>query len=171
MLGVNVWRGMLGVDRATVIESVEEDGEGSLVARVRPRRDSKRRCGRCGVRAAGYDRGEGRRRWRTLDLGTVKCFLEAEAPRVDCPEHGPTVAQVPWARHDAGHTFAFDDQAAWLVTHTATSTLCELMRIAWRTVGAIIDRVVADGRAAHDPFDGLVRIGLDEISYKKGTGT
>jgi len=54
VLGVNVWRGMLGVDRATVIESVEEDAEGSLVARVRPRRDSKRRCGRCGVRAAGY---------------------------------------------------------------------------------------------------------------------
>jgi hypothetical protein len=34
VLGVNVWRGMLGVDRATVIESVEEDAEGSLVARV-----------------------------------------------------------------------------------------------------------------------------------------
>ena len=29
------------------------------------------------------------------------------------------------------------------------------MRVAWRTVGSIIDRVVADGRAAHDPFDGL----------------
>jgi len=27
---------------------------------------------------------------------------------------------------------------------------------------------VADGRAAHDPFSGLVRIGIDEISYKKG---
>jgi len=168
VLGVNVWRGVLGVDRATVIESIEEDQEGAVVARVRPRRDSKRRCGRCGARASRYDRGEGRRRWRTLDLGTVRCYLESDAPRVDCPEHGPTVAQVPWARHDAGHTFAFDDQAAWLVTHTAKSTLCELLRIAWRTVGAIIDRVVADGRAAHDPFDGLERIGLDEISYKKG---
>jgi transposase len=87
---------------------------------------------------------------------------------VSCPEHGPTVAQVPWARHGAGHTRFFDDQVAWLVTHTAKSTVCELMRIAWRTVGSIIDRVVADGRAAHDPFDGLTRIGIDEISYKKG---
>jgi transposase len=42
------------------------------------------------------------------------------------------------------------------------------MRVAWRTVGAIIARVVADGRAAHDPFEGLVRIGIDEISYKRG---
>jgi transposase len=168
VLGATVWRRVLGVDRATVIEAVEEDEDDSIVAHVRPRRDSKRRCGRCGQRAPGYDQGEGRRRWRALDLGTVRCYLEADSPRVDCPTHGPTVAQVPWARHDTGHTRDFDDLAAWLVTHTAKSTLCELLRIAWRTVGSIIDRVVADGRAAHDPFDGLRRIGLDEISYKRG---
>ena len=86
MLGTKVWRHVLGVDRATVIEAVEVDeSDNAVVAHVRPRRDSKRRCGRCGVRAPTYDRGEGRRRWRALDLGTVKCFLESEAPRVDCP--------------------------------------------------------------------------------------
>src|SRR5487761_1181119 len=42
------------------------------------------------------------------------------------------------------------------------------MRVAWRTVGSVISRVVAEGRAAHDPFDGLRRIGIDEISYKRG---
>jgi len=36
VLDINVWRGVLGVDRATVIESIEEDGEGAVVARVRP---------------------------------------------------------------------------------------------------------------------------------------
>lgn len=49
--------------------------------------------------APGYDRGEGRRRWRHLDLGVVRSFIEAEAPRVRCPEHGVVVAWVPWARH------------------------------------------------------------------------
>ncbi len=169
MLGANVWRRVLGVDRATVIEEIDFDEESeTVVVHVRPRRATKRRCGRCGVRAPGYDQGEGRRNWRALDLGTMQCFLQADSPRVNCPDHGPTVAQVPWARHGAGHTRFFDDQVAWLVTHTAKSTVCELMRIAWRTVGSIIDRVVADGRAAHDPFSGLVRIGIDEISYKKG---
>ena len=56
------------------------------------------------------------------DLGVVMC-----SPRVSCPTHGPTVAQVPWARHGAGHTRDFDDALAWLVTHTAKSTVCELM--------------------------------------------
>ncbi|MGH9087407.1 MAG: ISL3 family transposase [Acidimicrobiales bacterium] len=160
---------MLGVDKATVIESVglDEDDE-VIVAHVRPRRSTKRRCGRCGARAPGYDQGEGRRRWRALDLGTVQSYLEADSPRVDCPAHGPTVAQVPWARHGAGHTYDFDDAVAWLVTHSPKSTVGELMRVAWRTVGAIVSRVVDDGRAAHDPFDGLTRLGIDEISYKRG---
>jgi transposase len=169
VLGSKVWRRVLGVDRATVIESVELDEvANTVVVQVRPRRSSKRRCGRCARLAPGYDQGEGRRRWRALDVGPVMCFLESDAPRVACPEHGPTVAQVPWARHGAGHSYAFDDTVAWLVTHTAKSTVCELLRVAWRTVGSIVERVVADGRAGHDPFSGLTRIGIDEISYKKG---
>jgi transposase len=100
---------VLGVDRATVIERVEVDERANaVIAHVRPRRGSKRRCGRCGRVAPLYDRGEGRRRWRAIDLGAVMCLLESDAPRVHCPTHGPTVAQVPWARHGAGHTRDFE---------------------------------------------------------------
>jgi transposase len=93
--------------------------------------------------------------------------LEAEAPRVRCREHGPTVVWVPWARHGAGHTLAFDDTVAWLAVRCSKSAVCELMRIAWRTVGAIVARVWADTEAQLDRFAGLRRIGIDEISYKK----
>src|SRR5690606_6402338 len=89
-------------------------------------------------------------------------------PRVNCAEHGPTVIQVPWARHNAGHTRAFDDTVAWLATHTSKTAITVLLRIAWATVGAIVARVVEEARAEVDPFDGLVRIGIDEISYKRG---
>lgn len=87
---VRVWRSVLGVEN-TVVESVglEPDGDGEvLVARVRPTRSRRGRCRRWRRRCAGYDRGEGRRRWRGLDLGTVRVYLEADAPRVACPEHG-----------------------------------------------------------------------------------
>lgn len=169
MLSVTVWRRLLGVCDRTVIERVEFDEEAdAVVAHVRPRRLKKRRCGRCGRRASGYDQGEGRRRWRALDLGEVRSFVEADAPRVNCPEHGPTVIQVPWARHGAGHTRAFDDTVAWLAVHTSKTAVVELLRIAWATVGAIVTRVVDEARAARDPFDGLCRIGIDEISYKRG---
>jgi transposase len=78
------------------------------------------------------------------------------------------VASVPWARHDAGHTYAFDDTVAWLATQSSKSMVTALMRVAWRTVGSIIARVWADIDARHDRFAGLRRIGIDEISYKRG---
>ena len=166
-----VWRRLLGVEK-TVVEGVEVeeelDGTVSLVARVRPTSRVASRCGVCGRRSGRYDAGEGRRRWRGLDFGEVMVFLESDAPRVRCREHGVVVAQVPWARHNAGHTYAFDQQVAWLATQASKSAITVLMRIAWRTVGAIITRVWADVEAGTDRLEGLTRIGIDEISYKKG---
>jgi transposase len=102
-----------------------------------------------------------------LDAGICRVFIEADAPRVNCKEHGPTVAAVPWARHGAGHTRDFDDLAAWLAVHTSKSAVTQLLRIAWRTVGAIVTRVNADTDATVDRLSGLRRIGIDEISYKR----
>ena len=164
-----LWARAIGVDRRVVIEGVEvaEDDE-VIVVSCRLRRNAALRCGVCERRSGRYDAGEGRRRWRSLDAGTTRVFIEADAPRVRCRDHGVTVAAVPWARHGAGHTRAFDDQVAWLVTHTSKTAVVALMRIAWRTVGAIAARVVADAREVRDPFDGLERIGIDEISYRRG---
>jgi transposase len=164
----SVWRALLGVEK-TVVEDLEFDqDECLLVARVRPTASARSRCGRCGRRSPGYDGGAGRRRWQALDLGTIQAVLEADAPRVSCPEHGVVVAAVPWARHDAGHTRYFDDQAAWLAVACSKTAVTQLMRIAWRTVGAIVTRVAADAMAGTDRFAGLRRIGIDEISYKRG---
>jgi len=165
---VSLWRALLGVEK-TVIERVEFDEDAELlVAHVRPTGRARSRCGVCGRRRPGYDPGEGRRRWRSLDLGTMRAVLEADAPRVRCPQHGVVVASVPWARHDAGHTYAFDETVAWLTTQSSKSTVTGLMRIAWRTVGSIITRVWDDIEAHCDRLAGLRRIGIDEISYKKG---
>jgi len=78
------------------------------------------------------------------------------------------VAQVPWARHGAGHTCEFDAQVAWLVTQCSKRGVSELMRIAWHSVGAIIERVWEDTASTFDRFADLTRIGVDEISYKRG---
>ena len=150
-----VWAGLLGIEHA-VIEGLEfDEDEQLLVAHVRPSRSRRGRCGRCERRCRGYDQGHGRRRWRTLDLGVVRAVLEADAPRVSCPEHGVVVAAVPWARHDAGHTRTFDDTVAWLAVQCSKTAVTDLMRIAWRTVGAVITRVSADIDAKVDRLDGL----------------
>jgi transposase len=159
---------VFGVEK-TVVEAVEFDAEQQLlIGHVRPTARVRSRCGVCDRRCRGYDSGQGRRRWRTLDVGIIRAVLEADAPRVSCPAHGVVVAAVPWARHGAGHSYLFDDQVAWLAVHTSKTATSALMRVAWRTVGSIITRVAADAVTGSDRFANLRRIGIDEISYKKG---
>jgi transposase len=156
----------LGVD--TVIESVEleagERGEEVLVARVRVKAGAARRCSRCHRRCPGYDASAKPRRWRGLDLGSTRVFLQARTSRVVCPEHGVVVAAVPWARPGSRFTHAFEDTAAWLICHATLSMVAILLRIAWRSVSDILTRVVADGAGQTDRLAGLRRIGIDEIS-------
>jgi transposase len=159
---------MLGLGDETVVEKIVFDSDGTLVARVRPRRGTPARCGRCGRRAPRYDQGEGRRRWRVLDVGTLQAFIEAESPRVNCAQHGPTVVAVAWARHGARHSHQFDQTVTWLARYCAKRTVALLFRVAWETVGAIITRAMSDVDAVGDRWDNVRRIGIDEVSYQKG---
>jgi hypothetical protein len=59
-------------------------GGGAVVVAVRPNWRERDRCGICRRRSHGFDLGEGRRRWRALDLGTTFAYVGAEAPRVSC---------------------------------------------------------------------------------------
>jgi transposase len=163
-----VWKRLLGVEHTVVEEVVFDEEADAVVAMVRPTRSRRRRCAVCQRRCSGYDQGEGRRRWRGLDLGVVRVFLEADAPRVRCPAHGVVVAAVPWARHGAWFTRAFEDTAAWLAVHTSRVAVAELLRVAWRTVGRMVTRVAQEAGQDIDRLAGLRRIGIDEISYRKG---
>ena len=109
-----VVRTVLGLCRGVVLggwELTDRAGSGSrpkLVVQVRVRAGRRGRCGRCHTVAAWYDRGDGESRWRHVDVAFAVCELVADAPRVRCPDHGPTVAEVPWARHDTAFTRAFE---------------------------------------------------------------
>jgi transposase len=80
--------------------------------------------------------------------------------------HGVVVQAVPFARHHSGFTRPFEDLAAFLATKTDKTTVARLLRIDWDTVGRICERVVAD-HLPGDRLDGLVHIGVDEVSWKK----
>ena len=167
MREARVWAGLLGLQRA-VVEDVFLGDEGEVVVAVRPGWRERDRCGVCRRRSPGFDLGDGRRRWRALDLGTTLAFVEAAAPRVTCRRHGVVVCAVPWARHSSRFTRAFEDQAAWLAVHTSKTAVAQLMRVAWRTVGQICERVAVEAQRDVDLLSGLRRIGIDEISHRRG---
>jgi transposase len=154
---------MLGISGATVI-GVRFTPAG-VVVRLRCRR-RRLRCP-CGYETrSGYDRRV--RRWRHLDLGATRVYLEAEVRRLRCPAcRGVRTEDVPWARPGARHTRDLEDVVAWLAQRMDKTALARLLRISWEAVARIVHRVVAssidDAR-----LNELYRIGVDEVSWRKG---
>ena len=123
------------------------------------------RCSDCHRKAPTYDHRP--RRWRHLDLGGIKCLLRYDRRRVKCRHCGIKVEAVPWAEAGSRFTRPFEMHTTYLAKGTDKTTVTKLMRISWVTVGKIIQRVVARQRGDVDRLDGLVIIGVDELSYRR----
>jgi transposase len=92
----------------------------------------------------------------------IRCSLR----RLRCPTHGVVSEAVPFARPAAHLTRDLDDLLAWLATRMDKTAIARLCRVSWRTVGRACQRVVA-AELDPDRLDGLFRIGVDEISWRK----
>ncbi len=73
--------------------------------------------------------------------------------------------RCPGARPGARHTRDFEDTVLWLAARTDRTTVATLLRCAWDTVTAIIDRTV-DELLDHRRLGQIYRIGVDEICYR-----
>lgn len=113
-----------------------------------------------------YDRRDVDSVWRHLDLGGRVCQLRMRRRRLACPTHGVITEAVPFARPGARFTTDFEDLVVWLTTRSDKTTVATFARVAWRTVGAMCERVSTDVLDP-DRLAGLVDIGVDEISWRK----
>jgi len=139
---------------------------GEVVVRVKLRA-RRLRCPHCAFTTSGRERQQRvDSRWRHLDLGTWKLAVVSQLRRVRCPEHGVVVEGVPFARPKSRFTRDFEQLVAYLATRMDQTSIDRMCRIAWRTVGKIIQRVVVDEL---DParLDELFVIGVDEVSWRK----
>jgi transposase len=153
---------MLRLPGASVID-VSFGAEGVIVT-VRLRR-RRRVCSGCG-QLGGQIHGRRLKRWRHLDLGANRCLIECELRRLWCRDCGARYEAVPWARAGSRYTRDFEDVVAWLAQQMAKTPIAGLLRIAWDSVGRIVERVIAD-RLDERRLSGLVAIGVDEISYRR----
>lgn len=157
-------RSLLGLKSTLVVGAALDDS--GLLVEVRPtwRRP---RCSRCRNPAVGYDRQRSARRWRHLDAAGMELLLCYRVRRVDCRRcEAVVVEEVPWADPGSWFTRPFEDQVGYLAQRCDKSTVSRQMRIAWETVGKIVQRVVARRRHG-DPLDDLRVIGVDELSYRR----
>lgn len=148
----------------------DKNGIAHLVIDARPNVWHMDDCPYCHKRCPRYDvQTDQLRSWRTLDFGSILVNITYRTHRINCPEHGVLVAAVPWAYPNSHFTKDFDMTVAWLAKYLPKSAVAAYMRIDWDTVGNCISRAREDLEPdLSRRLDGLVNIGIDETSYKKG---
>jgi transposase len=80
-------------------------------------------------------------------LQTLKTILQAEVPRVLCPEHGSVTVAVPWAEKHGRFTLLFERLAIDLMLDCSISAACDILRVSWDEADGIKQRAVARGLA------------------------
>jgi len=99
-----------------------------------------------------------------------RTFIEAEVPRIQCPDHGKITAAVPWAAHAGRFTAVLAQHAAWLAAQMPWTKAARELRVTWDALENIVARAAADAASGRDRLAGLRRIGIDEKSWGKGEG-
>lgn len=148
----------------------DTDGVKHIRIKARPFRKHENDCPFCHKPCPVYDKHSTKPRvWRGLDWGGILVEVEYRTHRINCPEHGVYVADVPWAYPGSGFTKDFDLTVAWFASYLPRSTTSYFMRVDWETVGRCVNRALNDLEPERSKrLDGLVNIGIDETSYKKG---
>ena len=121
-------------------------------------------CPNCGVLCGVYDHRK--RRWRHLDTCQLQTLIEAEVPRVNCPEHGVQQVVVSWAEPGGRFTALFEAMViAWL-GEAPIAAVPGLVGLSWDQVDGIQQRAIERGLARRKPGE-VAHLGIDETSYQK----
>jgi transposase len=163
-----LFRFLLKIQGAVVLGAKILRDENSVEIRIKRKGNPNPRCPRHPSIVLTGNYVEREVRWRHYDIMKARTYLVANLREGRCPKcDGRRIEAVPWAAGRARHTKAFDQRVASLVQVADKSAASRMFKVAWRTVGRIVRRVVKD-LLPDDLLDNLTCIGVDETSYKRG---
>ncbi|HUT51872.1 MAG TPA: ISL3 family transposase [bacterium] len=166
MLIESLVRTTLGVKDHKVV-SVAGDTT-NLVVRLDRKLERKLTCSCCGGRARVYDTLK-EREWRHVPLWGIPVRVIYRPRRVNCPRCGKKVERVPWGLGKCRLTLPLIILLATWSRLLAIDVVAGLFEVSWSTVGSAVKGAVAYG-LEHRDTSGVLHIGIDEISRKKGHG-
>lgn len=122
-------------------------------------------CPECGTCGPTHDTVV--KRWRHLDFFQYRSELEARVPRVDCPEHGVRLVEVPWARAGSGFTLLFEALTMMVCREMPMKAASELLAEHDTRLWRVVAHYVEKAQAKRD-WSQLKRVLIDETSSKRG---
>jgi len=125
------------------------------------------RCPECERRGGIVRPGTDERTWTDITIFGIKIVLHYAPKEIDCPTHGRIQEEIPWAAVRARVTYRLEYRICAFSQIMTQKAAAAILKMASSTISDILHRVIARTRAGHK-IRGLVTLGVDEISYRKG---
>jgi transposase len=130
------------------------------------RANSRAICSGCGQAAPGYDR-QPARRFEFVPLWQIAVFFVYSMRRVQCPNCGVKVEQVPWCDGKNSLTTTYRWFLAGWAKRLSWKGVAEAFGTTWQNVFRSVKHAVSWG-LAHRDLEGIESIGVDEVQWQKG---
>jgi transposase len=160
----NIVKNTLGIKDHT-ISSIEGNTE-NLTITFEPKKGRKLPCSKCGRKAERYDTAK-ERIWMHAPLWGICTFLKYRPRRVKCPDCGVRVEKYPWAEGKHSLTTALINMLSRWCQFLPIETVANMYGIHWNTVYSAVKLAVKYG-LEHRDISGVLYIGIDELSRRKG---
>lgn len=142
------------------------DDQSEILVTLKPHARSRPVCSGCRRKRPGYDT-RSVRRFEFVPLWGIAVIFLYVMRRVDCPDCGVKVEQVPWADGKHQSTFSYRIFLAAWAKRLSWKETASIFGTSWDTVYRAIDWVVQWG-LVHRETGGIEAIGVDEIAYRRG---
>lgn len=137
-----------------------------LEIEIKERANSQAVCTGCNRKRSGYDRLP-RRRYEFIPMWGIKVFFCYAPRRVDCPDCGVVVEQLPWTKGKRQLTETYAWFLAGWAKRLSWQEVAQAFRTSWDHVFNSVEMAVNWGKA-HRDLSGVTAIGVDEIQWHRG---
>jgi transposase len=142
------------------------EGSTEIEVEIEPRANGRPICSGCGKKRPGYDRLPARR-FEFVPLWGMAVYLVYAMRRVECPECGVVVEQVPWATGKCHLTTSYRWFLAGWAKRLSWQETADAFRATWDDVFRSVKHAVEWG-LAHRDLSGIEAIGVDEVQWRNG---
>jgi transposase len=148
------------------VDDPEETDFRKLTLRVKPFKNGCR-CPVCERRCPIISQGWDEREWIDISMLGRRVVLRYRPKEIVCPTHGRAQEVIPWAAPHARLTFRAEWRLCMLSRLMTQKAASQVLCMPKSTVSDNLHRIITRVRTGHR-IQGLVSIGIDEVSYKKG---
>lgn len=153
--------------KSFVFESAFFDKKGRIIISVKPRKNSKPVCSRCGTKGSIYDTSGEPRLFEFIGLWGFPVFLKHRMRRVSCAQCGVVVESVPWSTGKHHLTDFYRCFLAHWAKKLSWRETARSFNTSWEKVYESVKFVVGYG-LEHRQLDNVTAVGVDEIQYRSG---